>query len=173
VTTNAVKIKNFWYPATVYCKAVRKISSAAKDSEGPGGCLAMSLRIAVLLLRLFLTYSYVPCVDRCAVTLLCVDLLVWTNECSCFKVQISVEGKMRESLSSVNRHDVDFKKKPALFLCKANSYPSSYCTKSDKASSGMLSCSVHLELGKINSESRKKTLHSPITLVAAFARHSE
>lgn len=69
---------------------MKKNPPAAEDSEGPGGCLAMSLCIAVLLLRLFffLAYSYIACVELCAVTLLCVDLLLGTSECSCFKIQI-------------------------------------------------------------------------------------
>lgn len=51
----------------------------------------MSLCIAVLLLRLFfffLAHSYIACVELCAVTLVCVDLLLGTSECSCFKIQI-------------------------------------------------------------------------------------
>lgn len=61
---------------------------------------------------------------------------------------LSVEaGKMRESLSSVNWCNVDWKKRPYLF------YIPLYVKK---ALCGVLSCSAHLESGKRNSESSKR-----------------
>lgn len=110
-----------------------------------------------MLLRLCLAYAYVVCADPCAVGLLCVDLLLWANECSCFKILIFQLKKAKGGTAYQLMSVMWFLKRPTLFFFfyVRQSYPSSYCTKRGKVSRGVL-CSVHLELGERNSESSKR-----------------
>lgn len=112
-------IEHFWRHDTVYCKAMNNIPCLQRQVETMEAVCLCLLTLLFWCCSSSLVYLYAACV--CTIHVLLhdfVDLLLRTGECSLLQnPNLSVEGgKMRESLSSVNWCNTDFKKRPLSFL---------------------------------------------------------